>query len=81
VTGPRATDWSQVPLALSVEEAAALLGIGRNGAYQLVADGTLPAIHLGRRVVIARQALMQFLEAVPAVGNGAASPSHLEARP
>ena len=61
MTGPRPTDWSQVPLALSVDEAAALLGIGRTAAYALVADGTLPAVHLGRRIVIARESLEDLL--------------------
>src|SRR6478736_8768542 len=32
---------------LTVEEAAALLGIGRNSAYQAIARGELPALRLG----------------------------------
>jgi excisionase family DNA binding protein len=74
MSASRPTDWSAVPLVLSVEEAAALLGIGRNGAYQLVADGRLPAIRLGRRVVIARQALEQLLSPAGLTGIGPAGP-------
>ena len=44
-------------LALSVEEAAKLLGISRDLAYDLVARGELPALRLGRRVVVPRRAL------------------------
>ncbi|MGO9179274.1 MAG: helix-turn-helix domain-containing protein [Candidatus Limnocylindrales bacterium] len=65
MTGPRPTDWSQVPLVLSVEEAATLLGIGRNAAYSLVANRTLPSIRLGRRIVVARQAIEDLLANAP----------------
>ena len=41
-------------LALSVDEAAALLGISRSFAYDLVAAGDLPPLRLGRRIVIPR---------------------------
>jgi|HubBroStandDraft_1064217.scaffolds.fasta_scaffold1584354_1 excisionase family DNA binding protein len=39
-------------LTLSVPEAARVLGISRALAYELVARGELPAVHLGRRVVV-----------------------------
>ena len=39
-------------LALSVEEAAALLGISRDLAYDLVTRGELPSVRLGRRLVV-----------------------------
>lgn len=51
-------------LTLSVEEAAELLGISRALAYELVRRGQLPRLRLGRRVVIPRKALEEFIEAV-----------------
>ena len=46
------------PATMTVEEAAALLGIGRQTAYDLAARGGLPgALRLGRRWVISRKAL------------------------
>lgn len=48
-------------LALSVEEAGALLGISRDLAYDLVARGELPSVRLGRRVVVPRKALEDAL--------------------
>ena len=39
-------------LALSVEEAGALLGISRDLAYDLVARRELPSVRLGRRLVV-----------------------------
>lgn len=51
------------PLALSVEDAAYLLHISRGLAYELVARGEIPAIRLGRRIVIPRVALEKLLGA------------------
>ncbi len=51
-------------LVVSVPDAAALLGISRAHAYQLVARGELPHLRLGRRIVIPRAALETLL-AVP----------------
>jgi excisionase family DNA binding protein len=50
------------PLALSVEAAARLLGISRTLAYESVARGELPAVRLGKRLVVPRRALDQLLE-------------------
>ena len=44
---------------LTVPEAAALLRISRNLAYELVAQGVLPSIRLGRRIRIPRDLLDQ----------------------
>ena len=47
---------------LTVSEAAKLLGIGRQTAYDLVAQGELPgAIRLGRRIVVSRKVLEDVL--------------------
>jgi excisionase family DNA binding protein len=49
------------PLVLSVGEAAALLGISRAHAYELVARGELAHIRLGRRVVVPRRAIDELI--------------------
>jgi excisionase family DNA binding protein len=49
------------PLVFSVEQAAARLGISRAFAYQLVARGELPALGLGRRIVVTRHALGELV--------------------
>jgi excisionase family DNA binding protein len=51
----------QLPLMLTVEEAAEVLRIGRNGAYAAVADGAIPAVRIGRNIRIPRQALAVML--------------------
>jgi excisionase family DNA binding protein len=50
------------PLALSVEEAARLLGVSRTLAYESVARGELPSVRLGKRIVVPRRALDELLE-------------------
>jgi excisionase family DNA binding protein len=48
-------------LALTVTEAAGLLGISRALAYELVARHELPSIRLGRRLVVPKVALLEML--------------------
>ena len=55
-------------LALSVEEAGALLGISRDLAYDLVARGELPSLRLGRRLVVPRRALEEALRRLAEAG-------------
>jgi excisionase family DNA binding protein len=48
-------------LTYSVIEAAALLGIGRVLAYELVRTGKLRTVRLGRRIVVPKRALDELL--------------------
>jgi excisionase family DNA binding protein len=52
-------------LVYSVGEAAVLLGISRAFAYELVARGELPAIRLGRRRLVPKGALLDFVGVMP----------------
>jgi excisionase family DNA binding protein len=49
-------------LALSVEEAGALLGMSRDLVYDLVNRRELPSVRLGRRLVVPRKALEALLD-------------------
>ena len=49
-----------------VEEAAKILGIGRNLAYELVRSGKIPSLRLGRRIVVPKGAFDRLLS-----GDGA----------
>ncbi len=51
------------PLTMTVEETADALGIGRTLAYELVTRGELPALRLGRRIVIPRSAIEELVNA------------------
>ena len=48
-------------MTLSVNEAAELIGISRPKVYDLLRDGTLPSIHVGKKIVIPRQAVIDWL--------------------
>ncbi len=49
-------------LLLTVEEAAKRLGIGRTLAWQLVRDGQLPSVRLGRLVRVPVRGLEDWLK-------------------
>ena len=49
-------------LVVGVTEAAELLGISRRLAYELARAGGLPALRVGRRLVVPRAALLTLLE-------------------
>ena len=48
-------------LTYTVPEVAELLGISRSSAYECVRRGQIPALTLGRRVVIAKTAIDTLL--------------------
>jgi excisionase family DNA binding protein len=50
------------PLVYTVTQTAALLGISRTHAYELVSRGELGHLRLGRRIVIPRRALERLLD-------------------
>ena len=49
-------------LCITVPEAAEMLGISRNFAYELVKQGQLPVIRFGKRLLIPKIALEKMLE-------------------
>jgi excisionase family DNA binding protein len=48
---------------ISVEEAAALLGIGRSAGYRAAASGDLPTLRWGRRVYVPTARLLNMIGA------------------
>ena len=48
------------PDVLTVPEAAKLLRIGKNHAYELVKNGSIGAIRLGKKIIIPKPALVDF---------------------
>jgi len=47
---------------LTVEDVAAVLGIGRTSAYELCRRGELPTVRLGRRILIPTHRLRAYLD-------------------
>ena len=50
---------------ITVPEAASMLGVSRNLAYEAVRRGELPAIRVGRRLVVPLKAIEELLESAP----------------
>ena len=50
---------------LSIAEACSTAGIGRTKLYEAIADGRLKARKFGKRTLILRDDLRQFLAALP----------------
>ena len=48
-------------LVYSIQEAADLLGISRSYAYELVRNGTIPALVLGRKRVIPKEKFITWV--------------------
>ena len=48
-------------LVYSVQEVAELLGISKSYAYELVRDGTIPVLQLGRKRVIPKEKLNEWI--------------------
>lgn len=62
------------PATLTVAEAAKLLGIGRNQAYEAVQRGEIPSLRIGRRVLIPAARLRRLLEDGPPTPPDPAAP-------
>ena len=55
------TPTAEMPLALKVEQAAKMLNISRNLAYDLVRQGVIPSLRLGRIIRISRSRLEEWM--------------------
>ena len=52
---------NELPLFLTVPEAARLLRIGRNTAYDLVRSGQIRSLKFGRQLRVPRQAIADLI--------------------
>lgn len=51
-----------LPLALTVEQAAKVLNISRNLAYELVRQRRIPSLRMGRIIRVPRSRLEEWME-------------------
>jgi len=49
-------------VTLTVEEAAARIGLGRGSAYEAVRRGEIPSIRFGKRILVPKAALELILQ-------------------
>jgi excisionase family DNA binding protein len=52
---------AELPPTISVEHAARLLGLSRSAAYRAAANGQLPTISFGRRLLVPTSRLLELL--------------------
>lgn len=57
------TDPSQLPMALNAKEVAAVLGISRAGAYNLMRSEGFPTLHVGNRMIVPKDQLIAWINA------------------
>lgn len=56
------TDFTSMPLTLTVLDVCDTLAIGRNKGYELVNSGKLPALKLGSTYRIPRESFIRFIK-------------------
>lgn len=59
-----------LPPTLSIPEAAEILGVGRDLAYQAARRGELPTVRVGRRLLVRTDQLLELLGAQPEACTG-----------
>ena len=56
------TSLEQLPLALSAEDVAQVLGISRAKAYTLMQSKTCPTIFIGKRMIVPRDKFIAWMD-------------------
>ncbi len=55
-------DFDMEPLALSINETAKALSLGRTSIYSLIGDGRLEAFKLGRRTLVKADSIRRLID-------------------
>ena len=56
-------NYDEPPLMLNVVQVAAVLGISRAGAYELVHSEGFPTLKIGSRIVVTKDKLREWIDA------------------
>lgn len=56
------TSMEQLPITLSANQVAQVLGISRANAYTLMHSKGFPTIQIGRRMVVPKNKLIEWME-------------------
>ena len=56
-------NYDELPLMLNVVQVAAVLGISRAGAYELVHSVGFPTLKIGSRIVVPKDKLREWIDA------------------
>ena len=55
------TSYDQLPLMLNADEVASALGISRSNAYTLMHSKGFPVLHIGKRLVVPKDKLYEWV--------------------
>ena len=55
---------TELPPTISVERAGEILGISRRSAYRAAANGEIPTVRVGRRILVPSPRLLELLGVV-----------------
>ena len=53
--------FKDYPDAISVKELQQMLGIGKNLAYNLVNNNSIPSVKIGRKIIMAKVNIIEYL--------------------
>ena len=54
--------FDKLPITLRAEQVAAVLGISRSNAYALMRQEDFPTLHIGKRMLVPKDRLIQWIE-------------------
>lgn len=63
--------FSHLPLMLSADEVASVLGISRANAYNIMRSEGFPTLHIGKRMTVPRDRLLDWIDSRIAKGGQA----------
>ena len=55
------TSYDQLPVALKADQVAAVLGISRAGAYNLMRSEGFPTLFIGKRMIVPKDKLIDWM--------------------
>ena len=56
------SSYDQLPVALNADQVAAVLGISRAGAYNLMRSEGFPTLFIGKRMVVPKDRLLAWMD-------------------
>jgi excisionase family DNA binding protein len=59
------SELEELPRLLSIKQACRLLGVGRSNLYEMLALGRVRSVKIGRRRLVPRDAIDEFVSGLP----------------
>ena len=63
-------NYDDLPAVLNANQLATALGISRAGAYQRLSTGAFPTLRIGKRLLVPKDKLINWIEQNTGGGNG-----------